>query len=67
MSLNNNADVNINVVDIFGRTIDVLTNSSMLTGEHNFTVDVTDYANGIYFIQSTINGKTESTKIVVLH
>ncbi|MBK8344523.1 MAG: T9SS type A sorting domain-containing protein [Bacteroidetes bacterium] len=67
LSLNNNADVNINVVDIFGRTIDVITNSSMLTGEHNFTVDVTDYANGIYFIQSTINGKTESTKIVVLH
>jgi len=61
------SSVKIELVDMLGRVLTTIDNNTLIAGTHNYTVNVFNFENGIYFIQSTINGNTESIKVAVLH
>nr|MBP9795337.1 T9SS type A sorting domain-containing protein [Chitinophagales bacterium] len=60
-------EINIAVVDLLGREINTVTNSNLSAGNHSYTVDVTNFANGIYFVKMESNGVNQTVKFVVAH
>jgi len=60
-------EMNIAVVDLLGREINSVINSNLSAGDHSFTIDITNFANGIYFVKMESNGVNQTVKFVVAH
>ncbi|HEX8515337.1 MAG TPA: M43 family zinc metalloprotease [Bacteroidia bacterium] len=58
--------VNITVTDVLGRELDVLYNDQMGEGEHLLPVgNQSKYSQGVYFIRTSLNGKSFTKKMIV--
>ena len=49
-NLANTTPLNIRLLNVYGQELDVLADQEFVQGKHHFTVDLSDYANGIYFL-----------------
>jgi len=62
--LENHSAISIDVVDILGRNVYKHT-AEYQNGIHSIILNVENYETGIYYINTNINGKTFSNKLVV--
>ncbi len=60
------SEVSIEVYDLNGRLINTLINNTFLTGTHNLNMDVSNYANGTYFVTLKSNTVVLTQKMTVL-
>lgn len=65
--LKSTAKVDIAIIDATGRISSQLVNDKLNSGVQNVTFDAAPFANGIYTIRLTVDGKTSFTKITVAH
>jgi len=56
----------LKLFDCSGREIDLLHQSYLPAGTHNFTLDASELGSGVYFAHLEINGLTQTEKIVLL-
>lgn len=61
-----NGSTMLRIVDVLGRTVTVLENSSVQAGEHIIAWDVSDVSSGTYYVTLTQNGNTRNRAITVL-
>lgn len=65
-SLNDAATISINVIDILGKVILPVTNTNYAAGEQTISINKNNsLANGIYFVNMSINGAKISRKLVI--
>ncbi len=67
LNLTSTEDMHIAIVDMVGREVKTITNGTLASGTHTFDVDVTGFANGMYFVKTTSNGVNQTVKITVAH
>ena len=67
VNMNQTADVAFNVVDMYGKVIANIANSSLSAGLHSFEVSTENMANGIYFVKMTEGGNNTAVKFTVFH
>lgn len=60
-------EININIVDMLGREIKSISNSTLTAGAHTFSIDASSIESGIYFINAEGNGINSSVKFTVTH
>jgi PKD repeat protein len=59
------ANVQINVVDMIGKTVQVLANNNLSSGAQRFEINTTNLSKGIYLINIVIDGQTVTHKLIV--
>lgn len=65
--LTGNELVTIELMTLEGKILEGIYTGELTKGEHIFNLDLAKYSNGIYLIKWTIGGKTETTKLNVVH
>jgi PKD repeat protein len=61
-----NASVQLDLIDLTGRTINHVFNGNLNTGEQTFEIDNSKFSTkGVYFVRLTVNGATSVQKILV--
>ena len=63
--LKNSGKVNLSVYNTKGEVVSVLANEQMNSGSQSFSFDATNFNSGVYFYQLSVNGVTESKKMVL--
>ena len=61
------ANVEIVVVDMLGRELVNVANAQLNAGTHTYTIDASNFDEGMYFVKSTVNGITSSNNVTVVH
>lgn len=61
VSLNNNADINVQVIAVTGQ---VLVEMNQTAAQHQFTLDLSNYASGVYFVRVRANDAVVTQKLV---
>lgn len=64
-TLGNTSSVRIELVDVAGRVISTIANTTLATGTHSFAIANEQLNAGIYIVRASINGSTGTTKLVV--
>lgn len=64
-NLTENADVEIKVLDMSGRTVDVFLNESQVAGPYNHAYDFSDLSGGTYIVQLSVNGESTNQRLIV--
>jgi hypothetical protein len=67
LTLANDAQVNITVVDVQGKTVIKPVNKNFKAGNQLFDINTSGLGNGLYFVQLSYNNTTSKIKLVVLH
>ena len=65
-SLPQNADLEISVIDINGRMIEILVNGFHFTGNYTISWDAASNPSGIYFIRLKTPSNSDTRKIVLI-
>ncbi len=60
------AFLQMNVYNVLGQKVDILTNKTLSAGYHSFTLDASDLSSGTYFIHASVPGKMNELRKVVL-
>lgn len=63
-SLANASDVAINVVDVTGKTIQTLNEGTQVSGGHTVNVDLSNFTNGVYFIEIATDATVVTKRVV---
>lgn len=66
-SLLDNSDVKIRVMDVTGKEIMVVTNERRNAGSQSDVIEVSNLNNGVYFVETSVNGRLSVQKVVVAH
>jgi thiol-disulfide isomerase/thioredoxin len=64
LSVKESTVTTINIIDMLGKTLKT-SSHSLYTGNNTVTFDVNDLANGIYLVQTNVNGNSNTQKITV--
>ncbi len=64
--LKDDCKVYLEVMDIYGKTIEVLVNENESSGKHSIDYKVNKLSSGIYFYRLTIDNKTSETKKMII-
>ncbi len=64
-ALKQNSMVKTTLVDLTGRAVAMLDSKNLTTGNYDFTYDLPELNNGIYFVQIDAQGKTLTKRILV--
>lgn len=64
-NLMESATVQINVVDMIGKTVQLLSNGTLASGSQRFEINTSDLSKGIYLINIVIDGQTITHKLIV--
>jgi hypothetical protein len=64
--LNKSGDVVLDLFDIRGAKIQSLVNKHHEAGSHEFTLDGSSLASGVYFYSLTVNGNTKTRKLALM-
>jgi len=65
-NLNKSGDVVLDLFDIRGAKIQSLVNKHHEAGSHEFTLDGSSLASGVYFYSLTVNGNTKTRKLALM-
>ncbi len=65
-TLEQGADVKLELYNVTGQKIRTLVNSEQSSGEHEFVLNATGLSSGVYFYSLTSNGITQTRKLVLL-
>ncbi len=65
IELKEKQDVNIAVVDLLGREVLVVTNSTLQAGEHDFTIDLSTIEKGIYLVTSEVGSSINTQRLIL--
>ena len=65
-NLNKSGDVVLDLFDIRGAKIQSLVNKHHEAGSHEFTLDGSSLASGVYFYSLTLNGNTKTRKLALM-
>jgi len=65
-NLNNSGYVALDLFDIRGAKIQSLINEHHEAGSHEFTLDGSSLASGVYFYSLTVNGNTKTRKLALM-
>jgi PKD repeat protein len=65
--LNKTENISISMIDILGKSINILSNRNFEAGEHRVPLNASevDLAKGIYFVRITIGEKTHIEKLII--
>jgi len=63
--LNERSDVEMDVMDVMGRTVIVLEDSSLSQGQHQYSISRNELSQGMYFVRMSVNGRTTMVKFMV--
>lgn len=58
-------NVNINVVDMVGKVVNTISNSTLTSGPQRFEINTSNLSRGIYLINLSIDGQTLTHKLIV--
>lgn len=64
-NLSENANVEIKVLDLSGRTVDVFMNETQVAGPYNHAYDFSGLSQGTYIVQLSVNGVSTNKKLMV--
>ena len=64
-NLFDNADVNIEVYNELGESVQTVDNGNYSYGKHSMNIDVSDLAVGVYFVTLKVNKETFSKKFII--
>jgi len=67
LTMQNNADINILLVDLNGKILNNKMLSNVSTGTNNVVLDISNYANGIYSVIIRSEQSIKTTKLVINH
>ena len=65
-SLEQNANVQLFVLDLSGRIVESLVNEYQQAGNHNIVWDAGRYENGVYIYKLIVNGKAASNRMILM-
>ena len=57
--------VDLVIFNLLGEKIKTIISKNMQMGQHNFTVDLTGFSNGLYSIQLMVDGKKQVLKLII--
>jgi len=57
----------INVLDLLGNNLKTIEDKLLEQGEHTFTIDLTNFSSGVYYLQVKAGNRLFNEKIVVSH
>jgi len=60
------AELKLSIYNIAGQEIAILENGLFHAGNHKLTFDASRFANGIYFVKASVNGKMSEVRKIVL-
>lgn len=67
LQLPEQSNVNISVLDAFGRTIQTVTNEYLMDGEYEFNINTQTLSDGVYFIHLKTDQFSSSQKLILLN
>jgi hypothetical protein len=59
-------DINLNVYDIYGKTVQTLAHGSYASGEHTISLDASNLSKGVYFVHLQINGTNQAYTVKLI-
>lgn len=65
VTLENNSEVSIAVYDFLGQNVGSVYNGSLAAGTQLHTLDLSNYADGVYFVTLTQNNQRTTQKLIV--
>lgn len=65
ITLLKDAMVDLVIFNLLGEKIKTIISKNMQMGQHNFTVDLTGFSNGLYSIQLMVDGKKQVLKLII--
>ena len=63
IELDNNSNVSVNITDVLGNVVYTKDASDLATGTNVLPIDLTTQANGMYFVNVTVDGVTSTLKL----
>ncbi|MCW3103197.1 MAG: hypothetical protein JWO09_1637 [Bacteroidetes bacterium] len=63
--LSTDANIQLTVSDVLGKTISVIESGNKARGKHSAPLDAGNLESGIYLLQISVNGRMETKKIVI--
>jgi WD40 repeat protein len=57
----------INVLDLLGNNLKTIEDKMLEQGEHIFTIDLTNFSSGVYYLQVRAGNRLFNEKIVISH
>lgn len=64
-NLDEKMPLNIEIYNAFGQQVKSISSNEFVNGEHNITIGVSDFANGVYYVQFQSGAQQLSKKFVV--
>ena len=65
VTMDASASVELSLLDISGRSIQVLHNGMLSSGENRFYLDASQYESGVYFIRAVTNFGSKVQKLII--
>ena len=63
IELENNSQVSVNITDVLGNVVYTKDGNNLTTGTHVLPIDLSAQANGMYFVNVTVDGVTTSLRV----
>ncbi|MCB2210926.1 M6 family metalloprotease domain-containing protein [bacterium] len=60
------ANLQVALYNVLGQQVMTLTDARYSAGTHRLTIDARDLTSGLYFLRATVNGMTETRKLVLM-
>jgi hypothetical protein len=65
--LTRSSAVQIHLLNVLGQQIAAITPSTYPAGLQSVSISTSTFQNGVYFLETTINGKSDRKKIIIAH
>lgn len=59
------AQVNISIYNTLGQKVALIEEANLNSGSHSYTLNTSTFNNGLYFIEVTVDGRSQSLRLVV--
>jgi hypothetical protein len=65
MQLMESGRLQIQIADITGKTISIVGDENVKVGSFSKTINISNFANGLYMVKATVNGNTSYSKLTI--
>ena len=66
VELSTDANVSIQVFNIMGQLVDIVSDNQMVAGKYSFTWDASSVTSGVYFISTQIGPSLTTQKVMLI-